>query len=34
MRDTLRFLLGDALIEIANCDPTLTVLDWLRLNAA
>ena len=30
MRDTLRFLLGDALIEIANCDPTLTVLDWLR----
>jgi xanthine dehydrogenase small subunit len=32
MRDTLRFLLGDALIEIANCDPTLTVLDWLRLD--
>lgn len=31
MRDTLRFLLGDALIEIAACDPTLTVLDWLRL---
>ncbi len=31
MRDTLRFLLGDALIEIANCDLTLTVLDWLRL---
>ncbi len=31
MRDTLRFLVGDALIEIANCDPTLTVLDWLRL---
>ncbi|MDP3410274.1 xanthine dehydrogenase small subunit [Bosea sp. (in: a-proteobacteria)] len=31
MRDTVRFLLGDALIEIANCDPTLTVLDWLRL---
>jgi xanthine dehydrogenase small subunit len=31
MRDTLRFLLGDELIEIANCDPTLTVLDWLRL---
>ncbi len=31
MRDTLRFLLGDALIEIADCDPTLTVLDWLRL---
>ncbi len=32
MRDTLRFLLGDALIEIANCNPTLTVLDWLRLD--
>lgn len=31
MRDTLRFLLGDELIEIAACDPTLTVLDWLRL---
>ncbi|MET3893242.1 xanthine dehydrogenase small subunit [Bosea sp. OAE506] len=31
MRDTLRFLLGDELIEIANCDPTLTLLDWLRL---
>jgi xanthine dehydrogenase small subunit len=32
MRDTLRFLLGDELVEIANCDPTLTVLDWLRLD--
>ncbi|HEV2553671.1 MAG TPA: xanthine dehydrogenase small subunit [Bosea sp. (in: a-proteobacteria)] len=32
MRDTLRFLLGDELIEIAACDPTLTVLDWLRLD--
>jgi len=32
MRDTLRFLLGDELIEIASCDPTLTVLDWLRLD--
>ena len=31
MRDTLRFLVGDRLIEIASCDPTLTVLDWLRL---
>ena len=31
MRDTLRFLLGDELVEIAACDPTLTVLDWLRL---
>ena len=32
MRETLRFLLGDRLIEIAACDPTLTVLDWLRLD--
>ncbi|PZN97264.1 MAG: xanthine dehydrogenase small subunit [Hyphomicrobiales bacterium] len=32
MRDTLRFLLGDELIEIASCNPTLTVLDWLRLD--
>lgn len=31
MRRTLRFLLGDELIEIDGCDPTLTVLDWLRL---
>lgn len=31
MRDKLRFLLGDELIEIDRCDPTLTVLDWLRL---
>ncbi len=32
MRETLRFLLGDRLIEIESCDPTLTVLDWLRLD--
>src|SRR6218665_1770608 len=32
MRETLRFLLGDRLVEIAACDPTLTVLDWLRLD--
>lgn len=32
MRETLRFLLGDKLVEIASCDPTLTVLDWLRLD--
>jgi xanthine dehydrogenase small subunit len=32
MRETLRFLLGDELIEIDRCDPTLTVLDWLRLD--
>lgn len=32
MRETLRFILGDELVEIASCDPTLTVLDWLRLD--
>ncbi len=32
MRDNLRFLLGDRLVEIDRCDPTLTVLDWLRLD--
>ncbi len=32
MRDTLLFLLGDEQVEIACCDPTLTVLDWLRLD--
>jgi xanthine dehydrogenase small subunit len=32
MRETLRFLLGDRLVELDGCDPTLTVLDWLRLN--
>ncbi|RYE34004.1 MAG: xanthine dehydrogenase small subunit [Hyphomicrobiales bacterium] len=32
MRKTLRFLLGDRLVEIERCDPTLTVLDWLRLD--
>ena len=32
MRETLRFLLGAELIEIERCDPTLTVLDWLRLD--
>lgn len=32
MRETLRFLLGDRLLEIETCDPTLTVLDWLRLD--
>jgi xanthine dehydrogenase small subunit len=31
MRETLRFLFGDDLVEIAACDPTQTVLDWLRL---
>jgi xanthine dehydrogenase small subunit len=32
MRNVLRFHLGDELVEIASCDPTLTVLDWLRLD--
>ncbi|CAH1653103.1 Xanthine dehydrogenase, iron-sulfur cluster and FAD-binding subunit A [Hyphomicrobiales bacterium] len=32
MRESLRFLLGDRPVEIASCDPTLTVLDWLRLD--
>jgi xanthine dehydrogenase small subunit len=32
MRETIRFLLGDELVEIASCDPTRTVLDWLRLD--
>jgi xanthine dehydrogenase small subunit len=31
MRQTLRFLLGEELREITSVDPTLTVLDWLRL---
>lgn len=32
VRHHLRFYLGDELVEIAACDPTLTVLDWLRLD--
>jgi xanthine dehydrogenase small subunit len=32
MREIVRFLLGDELVEIASCDPTRTVLDWLRLD--
>ena len=31
MRDRVRFYLGDELIELAGVDPTLSVLDWLRL---
>jgi xanthine dehydrogenase small subunit len=31
MREALRFLLGSELREIREVDPTLTVLDWLRL---
>lgn len=32
MRESLRFLLGDKLVELDRCDSTLTVLDWLRLD--
>jgi len=32
MRESVSFLLGDELVEIASCDPTRTVLDWLRLD--
>ncbi|PWC37432.1 xanthine dehydrogenase small subunit [Azospirillum sp. TSO35-2] len=32
MRQRLRFYLGDELREIDTVDPTLTVLDWLRLS--
>lgn len=31
MRTQLRFLLGHELIELDRIDPTLTVLDWLRI---
>jgi len=31
VRDHIQFLLGDAAIELGNVDPTMTVLDWLRL---
>ncbi|MDB5511866.1 MAG: hypothetical protein JWR08_1349 [Enterovirga sp.] len=31
MRHSVRFYLGDERIEIASCDPTGTLLDWLRL---
>ena len=31
MRTSIRFLFGDELREIGEVDPTLTVLDWLRL---
>lgn len=32
MREQLRFLIGDRLVALDGCDPTLTVLDWLRLD--
>jgi xanthine dehydrogenase small subunit len=31
VRDQIRFLLGDAPVTLATCDPTATLLDWLRL---
>ncbi len=31
-RDTLRFIDGEALRELSGFDPTLTILDWLRLD--
>lgn len=31
MRESLRFYLGDELREIRDIDPTMTVLDWLRI---
>ena len=31
MRDHIRFLLGGERIELRDIDPTMTVLDWLRL---
>ena len=31
MRDKVRFLLGHELVELDRVDPTMTVLDWLRL---
>ena len=30
MRNTIRFLLGHESRTVEACDPTLTVLDWLR----
>ena len=32
MRSGIRFLLGDQLRELSHLDPTMTVLDWLRLD--
>ena len=31
MRDHVRFILGDEAVELRDIDPTMTVLDWLRL---
>jgi len=30
MRDTIRFILAGQLVEVGNCDPTRTVLEFLR----
>jgi xanthine dehydrogenase small subunit len=32
MRNSVRFFLGNNLQEVADLDPTLTVLDWLRIH--
>lgn len=32
MRKTLRFYLGSSLKELSDCPPTLSLLDWLRLD--
>lgn len=34
MRGTIRFLLGDDVVEVSGCTPTNTLLDWLRGPAA
>jgi xanthine dehydrogenase small subunit len=31
MRDHIRFIHGDTTVELKDIDPTMTVLDWLRL---
>ncbi len=31
MRDRVRFYLGEERLDVASCDPTATLLDWLRL---
>ena len=32
MRNHLRFYLGSDYVEVATCAPTLTLVDWLRLD--
>ena len=33
MRRAIRFILGDEAVTIEACDPTRSVLDWLRRDA-